>query len=379
MLALGVRDQQIGLIASIGLVLQILFALLSGAITDKVGRKRATLITDLVSWSIPCLIWAFAQDFNWFLAAAIVNSVWRISSNSWMCLLVEDAEQDQLVHIYSWIYISGLLVAFFSPAAGLLIRIFSLIPTVRGLFLLAFVMMTAKFLIMNHFVTETRQGVIRMEETRHQPLLSLLSGYRGVLTTILKTPQTLFTLGIMLVMSICNTINGTFWSILVTKKLHIPVGDISLYPFARASVMLLFFFLVIPRLNSRRFKKPMMVGFAGFVLSQTLLITMPEKSYLLLLVATVFEACSAALVSPFMDSMIVVTVDPAERARIMAILYVVVITMTSPFGWIAGKLSEVDRSLPFALNLALFTIGGLLVLLTAWRATRESNASQLSG
>ena len=39
MLALGVTDQQIGTIASLGLVLQIFSALLSGAIVDKYGRR----------------------------------------------------------------------------------------------------------------------------------------------------------------------------------------------------------------------------------------------------------------------------------------------------------------------------------------------------
>ncbi len=58
MLALGVSDAQIGMIASLGLLIQPIFALISGAITDKYGRRLTTLISDLLSWSIPCLIWA---------------------------------------------------------------------------------------------------------------------------------------------------------------------------------------------------------------------------------------------------------------------------------------------------------------------------------
>ena len=33
---------------------------------------------------------------------------------------------------------------------------------------------------------------------------------------------------------------------------------------------------------------------------------------------------------------------------------------TSPFGWIAGQISEIDRSLPFILTIALFVVAGLL-------------------
>ena len=101
MVAIGLSDKQIGLIVSISWGFQVLLALLSGVITDKLGRRRTTLIFDILSWSIPSLILAVAQNFWYFLAAGIINSVWRITLNSWSCLLVEDAEESQLVDIYT--------------------------------------------------------------------------------------------------------------------------------------------------------------------------------------------------------------------------------------------------------------------------------------
>lgn len=47
MYSLGVNDAQIGLIVSIGMIFQIIFALLSGAITDKLGRKKLPLYLTL--------------------------------------------------------------------------------------------------------------------------------------------------------------------------------------------------------------------------------------------------------------------------------------------------------------------------------------------
>jgi MFS family permease len=365
MLALGVKDSQIGLIVSIGMVLQILSALLSGAITDKLGRKRTTFLFDLFSWSIPCLIWAVAQNFNYFLLAAVVNSVWRVTHNSWSCLLVEDTDPKSLVDIYTWIYIAGLLAAFFAPLASILINQFSLIPTVRGLYIFAFVMMTLKFIIMNGMVTETKQGLIRMEQTKNQSLSSLLSGYKAVFKVILHTPQTLFTLGVMLVMSTSGMINNTFWSIFVTEKIHIPAQHLALYPFARSIIMLFFFFLVMPKIRNLNFRNPMLMGLAGYILAQAILIASPEKGYLVLLVSTLIEAVSFATVSTLLDKMVVVTVNPQERARILAILYVIVILFTSPFGWIAGQLSEVNRTIPFVLNIGFFIAGIVLVFLAS--------------
>jgi MFS family permease len=360
------------MLTSIGLAFQVLFALLSGAITDKFGRKRTTLVSDLISWSIPMLILTASQNLYFFLAASIVGSMWRISSTSWLCMLVEDADQKQLVHIYTWIEIAGYSAAFFSPLAGLLIDKFTLVPTVRGLYLFAFFMMTAKFLVFNYYVTETRQGKIRMQETKGQPLLSLLRGYRGVFLQVLRTPRTLLTVSIQLVMSIGMTIANTFWAILVTGKLHIPESNIAYFSFFRSVAMLVFFFLIMPRISSLRFKRPLLIGFLGLIASQTLLISMPEKNYLLLLVTILIDAWSIALINPFLGSTITVNVDPQERARIMAIISVVVISLTSPFGWIAGRLSEVNRVLPFVLNIVLFAIGLILVPVAAWAVKRAS-------
>ena len=54
MLAFGVTDPQIGALASLGLVVQIFAALVSGAIVDKFGRRLTLFVSDLLCWSVPC-------------------------------------------------------------------------------------------------------------------------------------------------------------------------------------------------------------------------------------------------------------------------------------------------------------------------------------
>ena len=375
MLALGLTDVQIGSIASASLGVQVIFALFGGVITDKLGRRRTTLIFDILSWTIPSIISAIAQNFWYFLIAGIVNSVWRVTHNSWNCLLVEDADKDQLVDIYSWIYIAVTLSGFFAPIAGLLIGAFSLVPTVRGLYIFAAIMFTLKAYITYRMTEETGQGKIRMEQTRGQSLFSALAEYRGVFQAVLRTPQTLYTAGIMLVISITNVISGSFWSILVKEKLLIPEQSLGLFQFVRSAVILFFFFVVMPRLNRLHFKLPMSIGLLGFVLSQVILIASPQQSYVFPAANVIMDACCFAAVSPLVDKMIVLTIDAKERARIQSILAVVIILITSPFGWIAGNLSELDKALPFVLTIALFAIGAVLAYI-AGNASQKSAAVQ---
>jgi MFS family permease len=375
MVALGLSDKQIGLIISISWSFQIVLALLSGVITDKLGRRRTTLMFDILAWSVPALISAIAQNFWYFVVAGIINSVWQITRNSWTCLLVEDAEPDQLVDIYIWIHIANQMVGFAAPLAGLLIGIFNLIPTVRGLYIFAAIMFTVKAVVTYFMTEETRQGVIRMHETRHQSPLSVFREYGGVLQELLRTPQTLYTAGLMLIISISNVITGSFWGIIVTERLHIPAQNLAIFPFVRSAVMLFFFFVIMPRFNKLHFKMPLVIGFLGFVVSQVILITAPDKGYLILLVSVFLEACCFATINPLMDQMAVLTIDSNERARIQSIMYVGIILITSPFGWIAGNLSAIDKVLPFILNIALFSIGSVLAYLAGNAAQKRLAAT----
>jgi len=375
MLALGLTDGQIGLVTSIGLVFQIGWALVSGAITDKLGRKRTTLITDLISWTVPCFIWAISRNFNYFLVAAIFNSLWRISMNSWNCLLVEDTDPALLVPVYSWIYISGLVAAFIAPFGGLLISRFTLVSTVRALFVLAFFMMTAKFLIMNQLVSETNQGRVRMQETRGKSVFAVLLESRDVLGQILHAPVILLTIGLMVFVSISQTIRGTFWSILVVEKLQVPASSLALFFSGRSIVMLLVYFLVMPRLRRVDVRKTIVWGFLGLVVSQIILVLTPPGNFALLALSTLIEAATFPLASTLLDTLVVVVVDPKERARIMALVYVMVILFTSPFGWIAGEISQIDRLWPFVLNIVLFAGAAGL----AWVLSRRAQGETVGG
>jgi MFS family permease len=362
MLALGVTDQQIGGIASLGLVIQIFSALLSGAIVDKFGRRLTLFLCDLLSWAAPCLVWAFAQDVRYFVAAAALNSFWRISHTAWTCLMVEDAEERHLVHIWTWIMIFAVCSAFFAPLGGWFVSRFGLVPAARGLFLFGAFMLAAKAAVLYMYSHETERGIQRMVETRQRSLFSLLGEYRSVLGQLWHSRPLLAALALMVITNIYTTVSGSFWGVLFTTKLGFADSEISIYVALRSIVMTICFFLLGPRLtNLRRFRLPLWTGFIAFFISQLLLVVMTPRAIPLLVASVVLEAVASALVSPMTESLLALSLESKERARVSAMVYVALIVLISPFGWIAGQLSAIDRALPFALNMALFAIGALLV------------------
>jgi Na+/melibiose symporter-like transporter len=277
-------------------------------------------------------------------------------------LLVEDAEERHLVHIWTWIMIFAVCSAFFTPLGGWFVARYGLIPAVRGIFVFGFVALTAKFVILYIYSHETNRGVQRMAETKHRSIMSLLGEYRSVFGQLLHSRPLLAALSLMVITNIYVTVSNNFWGVLFTGKLGFPDSQISTYVAIRSVIMTLCFFVIGPRLtNLRRFRLPLWTGFAAFLVSQLLLAVMPAQAVSLLVLSVLLEAVASALVSPMTESLLAVSLESDERARVSAMVYVALIVLISPFGWIAGQLSALNRSLPFALNTALFALGIVLV------------------
>ncbi len=362
MLALGITDQQIGTIVSLGLLSQVFSALVSGAVVDKFGRRVTLMVMDIISWGIPCLIWAFAKDVRYFMVAALLNGLWRLAHTAWTCLMVEETEERFLVHIWTWITIFAVCSAFFTPLGGWFVKEYGLIPAVRGIYVFGFFMFSGKAIFLYFKTHETERGFQRIEETRHSSILSLLGEYRSVFGEIWQSRPILTALSLMVITNIYATVSGNFWGVLFTSKLGFSNSEISTYVALRSIIMTASFFVMGNRLtNPRKFRLPLWIGFLAFFISQGLLVMMPARAIGLLVLSVVLEALASALVNPMTESMLSISLESKERARMSAIVYMLLIVFISPFGWIAGQLSAIDRTLPFAFNMGLFVVGAVLV------------------
>lgn len=356
MYALGVEDREIGLLLSISMVAQVFFSFAGGVITDKLGRRFTTNIGDFVGWSLACFVWAISQNFWFFLIAMLLNCFEQINQTAWYCLLIEDAEKKDIVGIHTWVTIAGLLAVFFAPISGVLIGRFSMVPVVRVLYLIFAISMLFKVAITVKYTKETRQGKIRMEESKAVPVRDMVLEYKKVIPLIINNRCTLQTLGIMVLFQITNLINTNFMSLYINKNLQISEQYLAYFPILRALVMLVFLFAIQHLLDRLRMKIPMSLGLVVYIAAQLLIILQPPAQIIGVLFYTLLEAIACGLFMPRKEAMLSLSVNPIERARIVSLLTTIMILLTSPFGYLAGWLSSMDRRLPFALNIFLYLI-----------------------
>ena len=361
MAALFLTDQQIGIVASVYALFQALSALLSGAITDKMGRKLSTFVFDVLAWSVPSLLWAISQNFWWFLVAAAFNGLMQVTSNSWICLLIEDAENSALVNIFSLVHISGQLAVIFAPIAGLMVNNLSVVPAMRILYAFTFISMTSKFIILYLYCDETKVGKVRKKETEGISIFKVMSGYGAILKCIFASPGMVLSLAVIAMFSATHLITTNFFGLYATGNLLIPQHMLAYFPIARALIISFFMFGLQRWLFRFSFTNPLLVGIALYAVSLVVLVLAPKENILILFVYILLEACAVSLVMPRKESMTAILIEPSERARISGLITSLSLAVTMPFGVLAGWLSNMDRRLPFLVSICIFTLAFIVI------------------
>lgn len=350
----GITDVQIGLILSITMVVQVFFSFFGGILTDKLGRKFTTMMGDFFGWTLACLIWAISNNFWLFLAAAILNCFEQINQTAWYCLLIEDANPKDLVGIYTWVNIGGLVAIFFAPLSGLFVSSYSVVPVVRVLYALFSLTMVTKTFITFKFCHETKQGKIRRAETKGVSVFHMLGEYRQLIPLLLKDKGVLKAVAVSVILYITNIVSTNFFSLYVTQRLGLSENYLALFPILNAAVMLIFMVGIQHRMSAAKFRVPLWVGLGLYCVAALALIFSPADNLGFVLVYVFAAAVSAALVNPRKDALLQLNINPQERARLNALIMASTIALSSPFGYLAGWLSSLDRRLPFAFTFLLF-------------------------
>ena len=357
----GVTDVQIGTILSITMVIQVFFSFFAGILADKLGRKFTTMMGDFFGWALACLVWSVSHNFWLFLLAAILNCFEQINQTAWYCLLIEDAQPADLVGLYTWVSIGGLVAIFFAPLSGLLVNAYSVVPVVRVLYVLFSLTMLTKSLITLKFCKETKQGQIRRAETKGVSVVHMLGEYRHLIPKLLRDKGVLKAVAVSVILYITNMVSTNFFSLYVTQRLGLSENVLALFPILNAAVMLVFMVGIQHRLSSTRFRAPLWVGLGLYCVAAVVLILSPADSLGFVLVYVFVAAVAAALVNPRKDALLQLNIDVQERARLNALIMASTILLSSPFGYLAGWLSSLDRRLPFAFTFLLFAAAMVVV------------------
>jgi MFS family permease len=366
MAGIGLTPVLIGLISTLAMISQVIWALLGGVLIDKFGRRLTTLIFDTIAWIIPSFLWMIAQDYRYFIVAALFNGACRVTESSWTLLLIEDSKESKLIRIFSIIQISAHIAGFFAPIAYFFVQRYSMVPTVRWLYGFFFVSMVVKVVLVYILSSETSVGLRRIAESRGKSILHRLWDSRHVLSTMLKSRRIVLTIAFIACFTGLKGISDTFWPLLVTSKLGIATENLSIFSTIKTLLMLCSYIFLVPRLNLKRFKNPVGLGLVLFMAQAVSMLLMPKGVFGLVLATVLMEGAALSLLIPFSSGLQMLNIDREERARMLAFFYAISMLFTSPLSTIAGLLAEVNAALPFALIFCL-AVTAFFLSRTLWK------------
>lgn len=190
----GISDEQLGSLMVAGTVAATLFSFLAAPVVDYLGRRKATLIFDMLSSALPPLLYFFTESFPMALLAMVLFNANRIMSVAYYLVMIEDAEDEGRIVAFNLFNIISVVAGLLLPLGGLLVEGLGLLKAERIFLLSSFGLMTAMILIRHRLLKETAVGERARKKIREeeQSLKGLLKGlwmpYQDAFRFLLKNP-----------------------------------------------------------------------------------------------------------------------------------------------------------------------------------------------
>ncbi|MER5865448.1 MFS transporter [Kitasatospora sp. NPDC002040] len=356
----GLSTLEIGLIASLGLYLACCVQLLAGTVTDRLGRRRTTLVFDLLSWSVPMFIWAFADGFWLFLLAALCASFGRVVDLSFFLLVTEDATERQRPRIFAAIKLVVMAAGLLTPLAGIAMARFGTLPTLRWVYLLGGVSMTALFLIRNRLTTETAAG----HQSAAAPRGSLPSGVaRGLrmLGLACRSRQLWPVVVLCLLTNLAVQIN-LFQVVHLADNLHYGTAAIAALPAVAAVTAFACYLGPMPRWQHRPPARSILAGLLLSTAGWLAFLAVPSGGLPVLLLSTVLTAAGPFLLESYRDALVVSAIPVLDRAELSSAIKTATALAAVPSGYLAAVLYDREPQLLFGAVALCYGLSALAVL-----------------
>ncbi len=362
MYELGVTETAIGWITTLSLIVQVISSFLSGYLTDRLGRKRAVLYFDLLSWTLATIVWAVSQNVWFFVLAALLNGFQRVPSTAFYCLVVEDTRPSDRTYVFTLLQIISVIGGLFAPLGGLLVYSYGLVDGTRIMYWIAAISMTFQFIGRHLTTKETEMGYRKMQETRDLGLGKSLLDYAGAIREITASHSLLLIFGVYVLFNFQTTLKTTYLSLYMADYLHIDNDLISLVPAVSSIVMLVVLWLLTPRIPEQAMYKSMMAGFGLSVISNVMLVVGPITELAWVALNTVIAAVGMMISSPYLEAAVANAIDDNKRAKIFSMLSVLILLITSPAGIIGGWAYTFDPRIPIWLMIIAFALACVLTV-----------------
>lgn len=372
---LGVTDKQIGYIISIGYFAGIVFSLVSGIITDRLGRKRTTFIFDFISWPLTVFIYLISGSFIMFAVATVLNSMGKIVGVSWNLMVVEDADNEQRIAAFNLLNIINIATGVIIPVAGAFVGAYGVVTAERIFLAYGVISMSVMILLRNHFYSETRIGQQILDEQKKNPVpFSLKSLIPIKAAAAFKgNPRAVIAAMVYILYFVyfpLGTFNSLYFAPFMTEVLKLGKSSISVLGGVYSGVMLFVFVFIVPAIAKRSNTRNMQFGLLIQAASLFCLIIIPAGSLVKVISCIGVYAVGFGIFRPFLDSMLAEVTEGNERAGIYSLVNTVTCVITALLGFVSGSIYVLNPRILYIISIAIL-LASVVLLWVYGRLTND--------
>lgn len=363
---LGVTDKQLGYIISIGFIAGTFFSLISGAVADKLGRKKTTFIFDFISWPVAVVIYLVSNSFAMFAVATIANSFNRIVNVSWNLMIIEDADNKQRVAAFNLLNIINIATGVIIPLAGILVNAYGVIVSERIFLIYAAVSMSTMILLRNRLYKETSVGQHILDERKKKPSRINLKNILPIKAarTFKGNPKAVVAAAVYILFYIyipLGTFNSLYFAPFMTEVLGLDKSSISILGGVYSGVMFAIFVFVIPLVSRMNHTKNMQLGISIQVAALIALILIPAGSMAAAIMCITIYAVGFGVFRPFVDSMLAEVSEGNGRAGVYSMVNTITCMITALIGFVSGSIYLYNPRLIYVVSIIILAISIVLL------------------
>lgn len=355
MLELGLTKTEVGLTQTVLVGTQILSSIFSGSLTDRIGRKRSTLIFDMISWTGACLVWALSGHIAGFIAAAFLNGINKIVHVSFSCMITEDATSSERLRNYSGLHFMVLTGGFFAPIGGLIISRMGIIQGTRILYFSAALIMGLMFIIRHLLWVEPKVN-------KSDQKIGLFEGIGDSLHYFFTDRQRIIVFFLQSIAQFYMIFKPLFYFVYLKEIVGLDSSVISMVPVIMSIITMVILLGIIPGIRNSQRNIFLTAGLFLGSLSLLFLIFSSGGNLFTLGASILCDGLSTALTRPLLDSLWADHLQNAKRTRQLAAGHLIFGLLSIPAGSIAAEMYKISPRTPFAGAMILLLLSTFISL-----------------
>ncbi len=326
----GISDVQIGNIMVASNVAALFSSFIASPLVDRLGRRWATLLFDLVSSVLPALLFLFWPIYEVALIAMVLTGLNRIMSVGYYLLMIEDASEENSVVSMNLFNIILVAAGLLTPLAGLFVMHWGVVRTEQAFLLIAAISMASQAIIRHFLLKETPTGKMVQQRMKKEGQFWTFPRFFAVYKQVYSTVKNDHA---MLRAVIINALIYVYFSLGTTSSLlfapffidfvKISTSQISLIGGLYSLGTLLAMIVVNPHLKRRNLYAfsvwSSLLSLVGFAL----LFFCPKGGLLFPLLAVVCISVSYGVLKTLADAVLAVETHGEHRAGVYAASFLI--------------------------------------------------------